>query len=150
MLTPPPNPKLFSVKMSTTGHLTYSIPPSDGSRAFQRMDFDPTFVGREQNWTPDVRKVVIEDVRGKEDEYTLDNAGFQFCRCPSKHTRFQDDEEIKAEYYPECIELIKEITGATRVIPFNHCRLPTCPLTRSPIYPRYPGSCPSPTPRWNQ
>ena len=86
------------------------------------MDSDLTFGGPEGNWTQDVRKVVIEDVRGKEDKYTLGTAGFQFYRRPSKHTRFLDEEEVKAGYYLECIELIKELTGATRVVPFHHSR----------------------------
>ena len=120
--------------MSTTGYLTYAILPSDGSKPFCRVDFDPTVDGPVQNWTKDTRKVVIEDARGKEDKYTLDTTGFHFSRRPSKHTRFQDDEEIKAEYYPECIEIIKEFTGATRVIPFNHSMWSTRPLTQPCTY----------------
>ena len=135
--------------MSTTGHLTYGIFPSDDSKLFQRMDLDLTVDGPIRNWTKDPCKVVIEDARGKEDEYTLDTTGFQFSRRPSKHTRFQDDGEIKAEYYPECIEIIKQFTGATRVIPFHHSMLSTCPLTRSSTHPRYPGSYPSPESRWS-
>ena len=72
--------------MSTTGHLTYFIPSSDGTIQSQPTDYDPTYRGPDShNWTQDVRKVVIEDVRGKEDEYTLDTAGFQFYRRPSQH-----------------------------------------------------------------
>ena len=128
--------------MSTTGHLTYFIPSSDGTIQSQPTDYDPTYRGPDShNWTQDVRKVVIEDVRGKEDEYTLDTAGFRFYRRPSQHTRFLDEEEVKAKYYPECMELIKELTGATRVIPYNHRRLPTCPRTQS-FHPRYSGRCP--------
>lgn len=125
-----PSPASLSVKMSTTGHLTYGIFPSGDSKFFQRFSVD----GPVRNWNKDTRKVVIEDARGKEDEYTLDTTGFQFSRRPSKHTRFQDDEEIKAEYYPECIEIIKEFTGATRVIPFNHSMWSTRPLTQPCTY----------------
>ena len=109
----------------------------------------PTVDGPVQNMTKDARKVVIEGARRKEDEYTLDTTGFQFSRRP-KHTRFQDDKAIKAEYYPECMEIIKQLTGAARVIPFHHCMLSTCPLTQSSTYPRYPGSYPSPESRWSQ
>jgi hypothetical protein len=51
---------------------------------------------------------------------TLDTAGFQFYRVPSKHASFANDEVIKKEYYPESIELIKRLTGATRVELFDH------------------------------
>ena len=135
--------------MSTAGHLKYGIFPSNGSKFFQRLDFDPTVDGPAQNWTTDDCKVVIDDARGKEDKYTFDAAGFQFSRHPFKHTRFQDNEEIKAEYYPECAEVIKQLTGATRVTPFNHGMLSTCPLTQS-TYPRYLVSYPSPDSRWSQ
>ena len=111
--------RIPSVGMSTTGHLTYILFPSDGSKLFRRMDVDPTVDGPVQNMTKDARKVVIEGAQRKEDEYTLDTTGFQFSR--PKHTRFQDDKEIKAEYYPECMEIIKQLTGAARVIPFHHC-----------------------------
>ena len=70
--------------MSTTGHLTYTIFPSDGSKLIQRMGVHPTVDEPVQDVTKDTRKVVIEDARGKEDEYTLDTAGFQFFRRPSK------------------------------------------------------------------
>ena len=37
-----------------------------------------------------------------------------------KHTSFENDEEVEREYYPEPIELVKELTGASRVVPFDH------------------------------
>ncbi|TFK37367.1 hypothetical protein BDQ12DRAFT_157158 [Crucibulum laeve] len=64
--------------------------------------------------------MVIENVRGKEESVTLDTAGFQFFKSPAKHTSFTDDAEIEREYYPESIELIKKLTGATRVVLFDH------------------------------
>jgi len=116
-------------QMSTTAQLSYSHPPSDGSPAWSQVDFDRTVASEPpRNWIVDLRKVEIKDARGNEDKYTLDTVAFQFYRRPAKHTRFQDEEEVKAEYYPECAELIKELTGASRVIPFGHSRLPTYPL----------------------
>ena len=86
------------------------------------MGTDSIVCGPEHHWNPDVHTVVVEDVRGKDEEYTLDTAGFQFYRRPSQHTIFLDEEEVKAGYYPECMEFIKEFTGATRVVPYHHCR----------------------------
>lgn len=115
--------------MSTTGNLVYSNPPADGSPAWVQPDFDPALASEPpRNWTEDIRKVEIKDARGNEDKYTLDTAALQFYRRPAKLTRFVDDEEIKAEYYPESIELIKELTGARMVIPFDHSRFPTYSL----------------------
>ena len=106
--------------MSTTAQLTYTIPPTDGSPIYTTIDDDHTTGNKLQNWTSNIRTVKIEDARGNEHKYTLDTAGFQFHRHPAKHTRFLDDEEIKAEYYPDCIELLKELTGTTKVLVFDH------------------------------
>lgn len=64
--------------------------------------------------------VTIHDVAGEEDKYTLDSCGFQFVKHESKEKDFSDDEKIKSEYYPECEQLVKDLTGATRTFVFNH------------------------------
>ncbi|KAL4071867.1 hypothetical protein V8B97DRAFT_2004363 [Scleroderma yunnanense] len=106
--------------MSTEGRLRYSLPPPDGSKPHIDLRLDPATGKPSQNWLDDFHTVKIEDVRGREDQYTLDNAGFQYYRYPAKHITFLNDEEIKEEYYPESMELIKKLTGATRVVIFNH------------------------------
>ena len=72
---------------------------------------------------------MVKDVRGKDDEYTLDTAGFQFIVALPNTPDFWTGKKLKAGYYPECMELIKELTGATRVVPYHHCKSPTCPRT---------------------
>ncbi|KAI6112231.1 hypothetical protein EDD16DRAFT_1171332 [Pisolithus croceorrhizus] len=106
--------------MSSAVKLNYSIPPADGSQAFTQTYPDPVTGEWRRNWREDPHFVEIEDIRGKEDNYGLDTAGFQYFRHPAKHTKFTDDEEIKEEYYPESIELIKKLTGASRVVIFDH------------------------------
>ncbi|RXW11368.1 hypothetical protein EST38_g14488 [Candolleomyces aberdarensis] len=113
--------------MATTGNpstvtasVNYYIPPDNGVRAYFKAQVDPVTGKREQNFSVAPHDMVIENVRGKEDEYTLDKVGFQFYRAPAKHTSFLDDEEIEKEYYPETIELYKKLTGASRVVIFDH------------------------------
>lgn len=62
----------------------------------------------------------IENLRGKEDTVSLDTTGFQFFRAEAKHKSFNNDEEVEKEYYPESIELLKQLTGANRVVIFDH------------------------------
>lgn len=62
----------------------------------------------------------ISDVNGEEEHYTLDSHGFQYHHFPCKETEFVDDKKIQEEYYPECKELLKEVTGANRIYIFNH------------------------------
>jgi len=94
--------------------------PLIGVRAHMFLNADPTTGVRVRNYSQEEKEVEIENIRGKEDSVTLDTAGFQFYRVPSKHTSFANDEAIKKEYYPESIELIKKLTGATRVELFDH------------------------------
>jgi hypothetical protein len=52
--------------------------------------------------------VVVKDIAGHEKEYTLDSHGFQIYNHASKEKDFLDDEKIKAEYYAETDQLLKD------------------------------------------
>lgn len=105
---------------TVSAELVYFAPPLDGSHPFTNINADSTTGLRPRNWKQEVHTVEIENVRGKESDYTLDTAGFQYVTKPSKHSAFIDDEEIRGEYYPESIELLKDITGASHVVLFDH------------------------------
>ncbi|PPQ70940.1 hypothetical protein CVT25_013289 [Psilocybe cyanescens] len=110
---------------SVTTTLSYFTPPSGGERAYQKALVDPVTGERtaEKNFDSEERRdIAIENVRGREDTVSLDKTGFQYFHHTSKHTSFANDEEIKAEYYPESIELIKKLTGATRVLLTRSCK----------------------------
>ncbi|KAJ5310407.1 ATP-dependent RNA helicase mrh4 [Penicillium atrosanguineum] len=64
--------------------------------------------------------VIIQDVSGHELDYSLDGNGFQFYYHKSAEKDFLDDEKIKQEYYPETEQLLKDATGASRVLIFDH------------------------------
>lgn len=86
---------------------THFLPPAEGFLLHHHINIDNTTDECRRNWIEDSREVVdIENVRGSEDQYKLDNASLQLGRQDSKHTRFLDDERIEAEYHLECIELI--------------------------------------------
>ena len=114
--------------------LIYTQTPADGSKVFQFMYPDPITGERKSNHTPAPVKMVIEDLRGMEDSVTLDEAGFQFVKAPVKHTSFESDEHINAEYYPESIELLQKITGASTVICFDHSEFPLSQSVLDCIY----------------
>jgi hypothetical protein len=104
--------------------LSYNIPPANGERPYRNTFPDATTGKYGTNLEPHlVSDVPIENVRGKESSYTLDTSGFQFFSgYPTKlsYEGFEDEEEIKRVYYPESEELIKKLTGATRVVFFDH------------------------------
>jgi hypothetical protein len=105
---------------TVTTTLNYSDSPADGSRAVQWVSVDPVTKERPTNLKRVEKDVQIENIRGKEDLYNIDNAGFQFIKAKANHTNFSNDEEIKKEYYPESAALLKKLTGANRVIIFDH------------------------------
>ncbi|KIM43506.1 hypothetical protein M413DRAFT_443437 [Hebeloma cylindrosporum] len=109
-----------STPATTTAKLLYAVEPEGGVRAYQHVNADPTTGERKRNYGFENKDVVVENLRGKEDSVTIDTAGFQFFKHTSKHTSFANDEEIHQEYYPESIELIKSLTGASRVVLFDH------------------------------
>ncbi|KAF2277353.1 uncharacterized protein EI97DRAFT_493302 [Westerdykella ornata] len=82
----------------------------------------PTYVDRPETFDRPFEQhpVTVRDVRGREHEFTLDGNGFQFHKHKSEEKDFVDDEKIKARYYPEIEQLLKEVTGATKVFIFDH------------------------------
>ena len=67
-------------------------------------------------------KVLVHDGRKKADNFTLDTEGFAFMREESGVVDFYDDETVKKKYYPEMEQLLKEVTGAHKVLIFDHTR----------------------------
>lgn len=84
--------------------LNYYKAPEDGSPPH------PTYVDRPETYDrPTVPlDVTIRDVRGEEDQYTLDKNGFQIYQNVANEKDFLDDEQIKAGYYPETEQLLKD------------------------------------------
>lgn len=64
----------------------------------------------------------VENVRGRErsSEFSLDVTGFEFHKAPSAVDDFSDEALIKSKYYEESIQNLKSITGASRVVIFDH------------------------------
>ena len=81
---------------------------------------------RPTNHTLDKRLVRIRDIRGREDEFSLDVHGFQVYKHESAisefltDTEFLDEEKITTVYYREIEELLKAVTSAYKVVPFSH------------------------------
>ncbi|KIJ43592.1 hypothetical protein M422DRAFT_30846, partial [Sphaerobolus stellatus SS14] len=113
----------MSVVDTVSASLNYSQLPADGSKPFVHINADPVTGERPTNITQVPRVFEIENIRGKEDQYNTDNAGFQYVKNKATHTKFTDDAEIRKEYYAESIGLLKKLTGARRVIIFDHSKI---------------------------
>src|SRR5882724_10887540 len=66
------------------------------------------------------RQVVIHDARPLVGRLSLDKEGFVLLRHQTAVRNFYDEDEIASVYYPECERVMKEATGATRVVAFDH------------------------------
>ncbi|KAL7627314.1 hypothetical protein AAE478_001506 [Parahypoxylon ruwenzoriense] len=100
--------------------INYYKEPGDGSPPMPIVIADNT-VKNERPMVP--QQHTIRDVTGAESTYALDEHGFQFVRHASQLAglaAFQDEARVAAEYYPECVRLLKEITGAPRVHVWDH------------------------------
>ncbi|MSP42909.1 MAG: methyltransferase [Alphaproteobacteria bacterium] len=64
--------------------------------------------------------VAIHNARPIADRLHLDREGFSFMRRETAVSDLYDDEAVRRTYYPEMEKLITEVTGASRVIVFDH------------------------------
>jgi hypothetical protein len=65
-------------------------------------------------------KMPIYDGRAVADQLSLEREGFIFVRHETKVKDFYDGTEVRSIYYPEIEKLVKETSGAKRVLVFDH------------------------------
>lgn len=102
--------------------LNYYKAPEDGAVPFNYVEQPPE--GQPQrNFGETVTQVTVHDIRGHEDEYSLDEDAFKVIRNvpESAEKGFTLDESIAKNYYPELEKLILEnVPGSNRVVFFDH------------------------------
>ncbi len=68
----------------------------------------------------EAHRVTMRNGRKREGGFVLERDGFHFRRHDTEMRDFFDADEIKRVYYPEMETLIKEESGARRVVVFDH------------------------------
>jgi len=111
-----------------TASLSFYKAPEDGSPPHNYVEPLPGVPQR--NWGDDWTKVELNDLRGQEQKFTLDNNAFdtyQNIKSGLDRDGFADDDAVKRVYYPEVEQLLmKNVQGAQRVLLFDHTiRRPT-------------------------
>lgn len=71
------------------------------------------------NVVADPRTIVIHNARDREKEFSLDINGFDFLRHDTTE-KFLSKESIETCYYPDVQQLLKDHTGAQRVVILGH------------------------------
>src|SRR5579872_4157704 len=79
--------------------------------------------GRDRRLSGDnseTHRVRIRNGRPLADSFEFEREGFRFVKSPSRVGNFYDEDEIRRVYYAECEALIKQVSGARRVVVFDH------------------------------
>ena len=115
--------------------VAHSIPPHrrtsravEGLLSFTRLTsgqaytyaYDPPPGVPRTNVIPDERRVRIQDARPFADELSLDVEGFALVRSPTAVRDFWDEAQTLGLGHPEAAELVKAVTGASRVVVYDH------------------------------
>jgi hypothetical protein len=94
------------------------------------------------NTRPDAHLLPIRNARSVAPAPVLDHEGFQLVEQRSAVKDFYDEDELRRVYYGEAERLIKEVTGASRVLVFDHTIRRHVPGAddRAPNAPRQPAT----------
>lgn len=64
--------------------------------------------------------VVVHDARALSPAPTVDRQGFALVHQRTRVENFYDQDQVREVYYPECERLLGDLTGASRVVVFDH------------------------------
>jgi hypothetical protein len=65
-------------------------------------------------------RMTVSDGRAVADRLSLDREGFIFVTHETRVKDFYDEAEVRSVYYPETEQLVKQYSGARRVLVFDH------------------------------
>src|SRR5687767_8890408 len=80
--------------------------------------FGPNNIRRRVQGADELRTVAIED--GRRGRWSLEENGFELVAHATAVGDFFDPGELKTVYYPEVEKLISKVSGAHRVVVFDH------------------------------
>ena len=80
--------------------------------------FGPNNIRRRASGADDRHTVEIRD--GRAETLSLDGNGFALVAHATRVADFLDDGELRTAYYPEVEALIRQVSGAARVLVFDH------------------------------
>ncbi len=100
-----------------TAGITYAV--DTGAKPVNET-FGPGNIRRRNIGAKEVRSMTIRDGRSLAATFSLDRNGFAFVPHPTAVADFFDTAELAAVYYPEVERLVKAVSGAARVVVFDH------------------------------
>jgi hypothetical protein len=109
----PANEKLQHV----SGVLDYLVPM--GEKPYS-LAYEPEPGVAQTNMVHESCRVTIHDVRPTAETQSLDREGLRLVTRPSEVRDFHDQDELRRTYYPETERLVAELSGADRIVIFDH------------------------------
>ena len=82
--------------------------------------FGPNNIRRRKTGTDELKPVQIQNGRLVANELSLEENGFILVEHKTKVHDFFNPDELRSVYYPEVEQLIKTVSGAARVVIFDH------------------------------
>lgn len=108
--TPAPNE-------AVTAEIPYTV---DTGEKLVNETFGPNNIRRRRSGAHEMRRMAVRNGRGIAGALSLEENGFVFVRHETRVRDFFDPEQVKTVYYPEVERLIREVSGASRVMLFDH------------------------------
>src|SRR6266705_3514074 len=99
----------------TIAEITYT---RDTGEKLVNETFGPNNIRRRTSGTEERHRVEIRNARNE--KVALEKNGFQLVGHETAVRDFFDPEQLKSVYYPEVEHLVKELSGAKRVVVFDH------------------------------
>jgi hypothetical protein len=96
-------------------HISYT---ADTGEALVNETFGPNNIRRRSSGSEDKRKVLISN--GRSGALSLERNGFELVEHRTAVKSFFDADELKKVYYAEIERLVRERSGAARVVVFDH------------------------------
>src|SRR5207253_2142745 len=123
MRAPPPAPRRISTmpsasRVRSASRATMRETPWRAARSFSVPRNSPGRCRRSNR--PSRTWVPIRDGRSETAGFSLEKNGFQLVAHPTAVRDFLDAAELKSVYYPEVEQLIARVSGAARVVAFDH------------------------------
>ena len=100
-----------------TADIAYTL---DTGEKLVNETFGPNNIHRRRMGTLDPRPMQIENGRLHAGGFTLDHNGFKLVEHRTAVRNFFDKPRIETDYYPEVEQLVKQHTGASRVVVFDY------------------------------
>jgi hypothetical protein len=82
--------------------------------------FGPNNIRRRRSGTQELKRVTVRNGRLLANQFSLEEQGFVLVEHKTKVTDFFDAGQLESVYYPEVERLIKDVSGASRVVIFDH------------------------------